>query len=394
MFGFMKSQISKTALFVAGLIIVATIAILIFKPSLRLKIKYWIHYFSAPKSVRALGDGGKSADLRLYDPMGIAEDAYRNVYITDRGRKLSGGVIWKIDPRGSVTAIAGTGRRGAVTGGVHSLSSNLGSPEGLCLDRKNRIYFVDSKNHVVLKIADDGQLVRIAGTGNSGYGGDGGPPVEAELNKPYDVRIDGQDALYIADVMNHRIRRIAPDGVITTVAGTGEPGYSGDHGPATLAALNTPYGVCIDKEGRLLIADSENHVIRRVDSTGLITTIAGIGEAGYSGDGGPASAAAFNSPQALWIDNSARLYVGDEHNHAIRVIRADGMVTTLAGTGQVGYADDGDLATGAPLNDPENILVRGDGSVLITDGDNGRVLIVGLDGRVRKFAGRGLSSSR
>lgn len=381
----------KVPLIAASLIIIVAISILIHKPFLWSKDKYWFQYLRAPKTVRALGDGGKSTNLQLYDPMGIAEDKHQNVYLTDRGRRLSGRVIWRIDPQGSVTAIAGTGRRGAATGGVHALSSNLGSPEGLCLDHMNRIFFVDSSNHVVLRIATDGKLLRIAGTGTSGYGGDGGPALEAELNKPYDVRIDAQGTLYIADVMNHRIRRINSDGIITTVAGTGKPGYGGDYGPAKSASLNTPYGVCIDKEGRLLIADSENHVIRRIDSRGVITTIAGVGVLGYSGDGGPASEAAFNSPQSLWVDNSGRLYVGDEHNHAIRVIGTDDIVTTLIGTGQAGSADDGVLATGASLNDPENILVRGNGSVLITDGDNGRVLIVEPDGRVRKFAGLGLS---
>ena len=176
--------------------------------------------------------------------------------------------------------------------------------------------------------------------------------------------------------------------MIETAAGTGEAGYAGDGAPATAARLNGPYGTCVDTADRLLIADSFNHVIRRVDEDGVITTIAGAGAAGYAGDGGPALQGLFDTPQSLAVDGDGRIYVGDEHNHAIRVVGTDGVISAFIGNGLPGFAAEGVTANQAQLNDPENLLLLRDGSMLITDGDNGRVLRVKPDGAVQPFAGR------
>jgi DNA-binding beta-propeller fold protein YncE len=249
------------------------------------------------------------------------------------------------------------------------------------------VYFADSYNHVVLRIDQDGTLRRVAGTGRPGQGNEGVPARESALNQPYDVRVDPAGNLYIADFGNHRVRRVDPDGMIRTVAGTGKPGYSGDGGPATRAQLHGPYGVFPDAKLGLLIADTYNHVIRAVDRRGRIRTLAGTGTRGYGGDGGPALSATFDSPQGLAMTGRGSILVGDEHNHAIRVIEPGGIVRTLGGSGRAGFSPDGTPAEGARLADPENMLPADEGAVLFTEAGSGRVRYVGSDGRLGTLVG-------
>jgi hypothetical protein len=249
------------------------------------------------------------------------------------------------------------------------------------------VYFADSYNHVILRIEPDGTLNRIAGTGRPDDGGDGGPATAAGLNQPYDVRLDWDGNLYIADYGNHRIREITSNGIMHTVAGSGKPGYTGDGGPARDARLRGPYGVYPRPEGGFLIADSENNVIRVVDSKGYIPTAAGTGDQGYSGDGGEARRAHFNAPQGLLLSMSGQIIVGDEHNHAIRVIEQGGTLRHVAGVGRPGFSPDGTPASQATLNDPENLLVRTDGSILFTEAGNHRVRLIDHEGRLQTFAG-------
>ena len=212
------------------------------------------------------------------------------------------------------------------------------------------------------------------------------------LDRPCAVRLDSRGRIYVVDHGNHRIRRIGLDGVITTVAGTGSPGYSGDGGPATEARLKGPYGIFVDSKDNLLIADSKNHVIRRVDGTGVIRTIAGTGEPGYSGDGGPAVAAVFDTPQALFVTESGDIYIGDEHNHCIRRIDATGTISTVVGNGDPGFGGDVVEVKEARLNDPEGVWVRPDGTVLVSDADNGRVRALSPSGTVETLAGSAVTT--
>ena len=329
------------------------------------------------------GDGGVASQILLQDPMGVDVDAAGNVYLSDRGR-----LIWKIGPGNVATVIGGTGSRGSSPDGVSATEADLGLPEGIGLDARGRVYFADSLNSLVLRIELDGTLTRVAGTGEEGYSGDGGLARDAALARPFDVRVDAAGDIYIADFGNNRIRKITPDGIITTVAGTGEPGYSGDGGPAREAQIDGPYGLFPTGDGGVFIADSRNNVVRLVDTNGVISTIAGTGERGFSGDGGPALAARLDSPQALYLGRDGRLYINDEHNHAIRVLDSEGHIFRVAGTGRAGWAETGQPGIEAPLNDPETMVVRRDGSVLITDGDNGRVVVLNADGSLHPFAGR------
>jgi sugar lactone lactonase YvrE len=289
--------------------------------------------------------------------------------------------------------IAGTGKTTGPDGLPRSRAVareiDLASPEGIVVDKDGNLLLADSLNHAILKIDTQGYVTHMAGNGQRGFNGDGIKATEASLSGPYDVRIDSQGNVYIADLFNHRIRKVDRNGVITTVAGSGAAGYSGDGGPAVNAKLNMPYGIILDSQDNLLIADSDNNVVRKVGQDGIIRTIAGRGERGYEGDGGPALNAKFDSPQALAFTDDGRLYVDDEHNNAIRVIDPAGTIQTVVGTQGPGFSGDGGPAISAQIADPENILVRRDGSILISARDNSRLRIISPNGIINTFAGKG-----
>ncbi|HXT46300.1 MAG TPA: hypothetical protein VN748_19675 [Pseudonocardiaceae bacterium] len=182
-------------------------------------------------------------------------------------------------------------------------------------------------------------ITTVAGTGSAGFSGDGGPATSARLRTPEGVTVDSSGTLYIADYGNHRVRKVTRDEVITTVAGTGSPGYGGDGGPATAAQLNRPCGVAVDDAGTLYITEWHHHRVRKVTPDGMITTVAGTGNSGYSGDGGPASSAHLNTPSGVAVDNARTLYITDDFNHRVRQVTRDGVITTVAGTGSTGTAE-------------------------------------------------------
>jgi streptogramin lyase len=234
-----------------------------------------------------------------------------------------------------------------------------------------------------------GDTTVVAGRASqAGSGGDGGPGSEAFLNAPSGVTVDSDGRVFLADTYNNRIRLISPTGAITTVAGTGEAGYDGD-GPATQHQLNHPGGVAVDARGHVYVADTYNNRVRCIMPSGVIRTIAGTGEAGYGGDGGSASTAVLNHPQGIAVDSAGRVYVADTYNNRIRLIDANGRISTVAGTGVAGFSGDGGAAYAAQLSTPHDVEVAADGVIYIADTLNNRIRRV-VGGTISTLAGTGV----
>ena len=219
------------------------------------------------------GDGGPATSAKLNDPIGVTEDTSGNLYIADEQNAR----IRKVSSRGIITTIAGGGTRrlSGAPNGTLATDLKLSHPSYIAVDARGDVYFSDFLANVVTKIDPSGRITRVAGTGRAGFSGDGGPATRAELNFPTGLALDPRGNLYISDAFNNRIRKVNPNGVIITVAGTGKAGYSGDEGQATKAELNAPAGLALDAHGRLVIADQGNNLIRKVNHAGIITTLAG-----------------------------------------------------------------------------------------------------------------------
>lgn len=280
-----------------------------------------------------------------------------------------------------VCALAG-GAAGAQTDAPAPLR-----PSAVAYDAAGNLYFADTDRNQVYEATLAGGLVVVAGNGTQGSAGDGGAATAAELNGPQGVAIGTQGELYIADTGNARIR-VVQAGVIATFAGNGAPGFSGDGGLASAASLRMPTALAVDGGGALLVCDTGNARLRRIRS-GSIQTIAGSGVQGFSGDGGPATAAALDGPRGVAVASDGRIFVADSRNHRIRVIDASGTIGTYAGTGARGFAGDGGAATAALLNLPRGLVLRSDGTLVFADSDNRRVRAIGASGTITTIAGSG-----
>jgi sugar lactone lactonase YvrE len=289
-----------------------------------------------------------------------------------------------------INTIAGTGTSagGVVQDGIPAIYETLSFPESISVSSGN-IYIAD--NHRIRKIDAAGIITTVAGDSTTGYGGDNGPAVFAQLNAPAGVYVTTGGEIYIADVSNQCIRKVDAAGIITTVTGTGlSPGYSGDGGLAIIAQLNIPHGVYVTTGGEIYIADSGNHRIRKV-TAGNITTVAGDGTAEYSGDGGSAVSASLNVPLGVHVTTGGEIYIADSGNHCIRKVDADGDITTVAGTGgSMGYSGDGGPAIDAQLNLPKDVTTDSAGNIYIADMDNHRIRKVTIStGIITTVAGDG-----
>ena len=330
------------------------------------------------------GDYGPATSAQL-KPFGVAVDRANNIYISEGGNNR----IRKIDTNGTITTIAGNGEPPDQFGNSFSgdygpaTSAQLNFPSGVAVDRANNVYISDSNNCRVRKIDTNGTITTIAGRmietnwdpknnekDTCNFRGDNVPATSAQLNKPAGVALDSEGNIYIADTRNNRIRKIdAASGIITTFAGNGSSGSSGDSGPATNAQLNYPNGVAVDGSNNVYISDHGNNRIRKIDTNGTITTIAGNGSSVSSGDYGPATSAQVN-PNGVAVDRANNVYIVDNYNQRIRKIDAKtNIITTIAGTGAAGYdaSQDGGLATAALLNSPTGVAVDNANNVYIVE---------------------------
>jgi serine/threonine-protein kinase len=263
-----------------------------------------------------------------------------------------------------------------------TVHAQLARPIGVMVDRAGDLYIADTSNNRVRRVDADGRIITVAGTGQNGFSGDNGPATQAQLYYPEDVAIDGAGNLYIADRTNNRIRRIGTDGRIITIAGTGQNGFSGDNGPATQAQFDGPFGVAVDATGNLYIASPGNSRVRRVDTHGRIITVAGNGQAGFSGDNGPATQAQLDTPARVAVDPAGNLYIADSYNNRVRRVDTNGRITTVAGNGQAGFSGDNGPATQAQLSNPYGVAVDAAGNLYVADCDNNRIRRVDTDGRI------------
>ncbi|MFB5761966.1 cadherin-like beta sandwich domain-containing protein [Paenibacillus medicaginis] len=334
------------------------------------------------------GDGGAATTAQLANPTGVATDSSGNLYIADYANNR----VRKVDSSGNISTVAGTGSEGYSGDGRAATTAQLNNPFGVAVDNSGNLYIADFNNNRIRKVDSLGNISTVAGTGSEGYSGDGRAATTAQLAGPTGVAVDNSGNLYIADFMNNRIRKVDSSGNISTVAGTGENGYSGDGGAATTAQLSDPQGVAVDSSGNLYIADRGNNRIRKVDSSGNISTVAGTGEWGYSGDGGAATTAQLYYPFDVAVDSSGNLYIADAINQRIRKVDSLGNISTVAGTGEAGYSGDGGAATTAQLNNPFGVAVDNSGNLYIADFNNNRIRKVGLTSSNVNLSGLTLSS--
>jgi uncharacterized protein (TIGR03437 family) len=317
------------------------------------------------------GDGGPAMSAQLNAPESAAMDSAGNLYIADTANN----VVREVAKSGIITTFAGNGTAGGNGDGGAATSAQLNAPQGVAVDSSGNVYIADTANGRVRKVSASGTISTVAGSGAIGYGGDGGAATSAQLYTPSAVAVDAAGNLYIADFSNNRIRKVSTSGTITTVAGNGNSGFTGDGGPATSANLDTPSGVAVDAAGNIYIADTGNNRIRQVNASGLITTVAGNGLPGFSGDGGVAVIAQLGNPASVAVDSSGNLYVADGGAH-VRKIYASGFIFTIAGTGTPGYSGDGGLASNAQLNIPSGISLDSAGNVYVADQGNNAVRLL------------------
>ena len=320
------------------------------------------------------GDGGPATDARFDTPWGVCLDTSGEVIVGDTQNRR----IRHFYPGGTIDSYD-----------MPETPDGPSQPNGIALDSNGNLYIADMLNDRILKADPSGNFITVAGTGVGGFSGDNGPAINAMLNSPYDVAVDSAGNLYISDSNNHRVRKVDSSGIITTFAGNGTQGYSGDGGPATMAMLDTPYGIDVDTSGILYIADWFNHRIRKVDMFGTINTVAGTGNANYSGEG-TATANDLKYPKDVFVDTVGNIYIADTDNDRIRKVDTSGIISTVAGNGTRGYNGDGMLATDASLSAPRDVFADLNGHIFITDEYNCRIRLVSAnDGIIRTIAGTG-----
>ena len=316
------------------------------------------------------GDTGPAAGANFFEQKHVTLDSAGNLVVGDernaRVRRVNAAT-------GVITTVAGTGQLLPFNDGVPATSANLRQPYSAVMDTAGNLYIADTFNHRVRKVDTGGTISTIAGMGTPGFNGDGSPATSFQLDTPTSVALDAAGNIYVADSSNHRIRKITPGGTISTFAGNGTSGFNGD-GTATAKQVSSPYAVTVDSSGNVFIADYGNLRIRKVDTGGTMTTVAGNGLLGFLGDGGPATAALLNFPRAVAVDGVGNLIIADTGNNRVRLVeKRTGRITTVAGGASAGFLGDGGAATAALLNQPFGVAVNAAGRVFVSDSLNNRI---------------------
>jgi sugar lactone lactonase YvrE len=367
---------------------------------LRASGRNWIDMWTPGGAATAIGNVNAVSSVAIPSSPGVQEvapasinqvvavDSGGNVFIADpaRVRSLSAASGALSYVTGSLSAVGGvlgfqpgfSGDGAVANGGAQgpAFAAALDSPGGLAIDAAGNVFIADTGNHRIRRItAATGVITTIAGTGTPGFAGDGAAATAADLDSPSGVAVDAAGNVFIADTANQRIRRLDTFGLIATIAGTGVAGFGGDGGAAVAAQLQDPVAVVVEPAGTILIADAGNQRLRRLDlTTGLITTVAGTGAIGFAGEGGPANAAVFSGLSGVAVDVAGNIFIADSGNHRIRRIEAaSGTIDTIAGTGVGAFAGDGGAATAARFFQPSSVAVDAAGNVFVGDSGNARV---------------------
>jgi sugar lactone lactonase YvrE len=320
------------------------------------------------------GDGIPATAATLYLPFGTAVDSSGNVFIAD---SYNSRIREVAKATGNIVTVAGTSSFGYNGDGFAAIYANLYHPDGVAVDASGNLFIADSYDNRIREVVKStGNIITIAGNGYTGFSGDGGPATSAMLNDPFGVAVDSSGNVFFSDQGNNRVREVVKStGTIITVAGTGSASYNGDNIPATSAMLNQPNGVAVDGQGNVFISDWHNNRVREVvKSTGTIITFAGTGTSGFTGDGGPATSARVNFPGGVAVDTFGNVFIADSSNERVReVVRATGLITTVAGSGTMGFGGDGFSPTSAAMNLPYAVAVDSVGNLFIADSNNNRV---------------------
>jgi sugar lactone lactonase YvrE len=331
------------------------------------------------------GDGDYATNAALAWPADVAVDALGNLFIADTGNQR----IRQIDTNGIITTVAGNGYRGYPGDGSAATAAYLWNPVGVALDAIGNLFIADEGTHRIRKVDTNGIITTVAGNATDGFSGDGNYATNAAISYPSGVAVDTNGNLFIADYNNCRLRVVNSNGIISTLAGNGTNGYSGDGGRATNAMMTCPVGVTADGAGNVFTADQENFRLRKVNTNGMISTVAGNGATGWPGNGNAPLLARLNNPQAVALDSAGKLFLSDSANNLVRVLATNGSISTAAGTGDAAYFGDGGAATNASLNAPSGLALDAFGDLFIADTGNERIRMVGVNGMIETFAGNG-----
>ena len=333
------------------------------------------------------GDGGPAANASFRVPAGLAFDSEGNLYIADRENHR----VRKVDPKGYISTFAGIGEAGFSGDEGPAVKARLNLPSGVVVDKKGNLYISDRSNDRIRVVDKKGVIRTYAGSGVAGFQGDAGPALKAQLDKPFGIALDETKNLYIADRNNNRVRKVSPDGIITTVAGDGGFFFMGDNGPAYRASVAAPTGVALDSKGNLYIADRNNNRVRVVDRTGMIRTVVGTGQQDYNGDSEVARETNLYLPFGLTVDSNDNLLVIDRSHYRIRRIDPkSGQVETVAGNGVKLFAGDGGPATGATLSFPHGMSIDKKDNLIFSDKGHFRIRKITPDGIINTIGGNGL----